>query len=216
MSSSFNFCEIDYLHHSYIVEYYNTISSLPIVLLGVYGLFFNKKLSNKYDVRYVLLILIGLGSIFFHTTMTRVGQLFDEIPMIWLNSFLLYDMIPSFFWFISAFSITYYYIIFQSYEIFLIYFIFTGIFVYFTPIYMNKNIIASRLLKLSLSLFTIGFIKWILDNLCCNYLHDYYLHAWWHIWSGFSVYFYIQFQMALKPHYIYKYFPLLVVKVIKN
>lgn len=214
-SSSVNFCEQDHLHSSYIVEYYNTVSSIPIIFLGFYGFYFYKKLHHHINYRFVILILIGFGSTLFHATMHRFTQLLDEIPMIWLNSILLYEMIPSFSWFISAFFISIIYSLYHTYKIFLFYFIFSGLFVFFVPIQLKKNHFAKKLLTISLTLFAIGFIKWIIDNTFCFYVHDYYLHAWWHIWSGLSVYYYVQFQLAMKPHNIYSYFPLVVINVIQ-
>lgn len=212
--SSVNFCEQDHLHSSYIVEYYNTISSIPMIFLGYYGFYYYRKLHNNINYRFVILMLIGIGSTLFHATMHRFTQLLDEIPMIWLNSVLLYEMIPSYSWFAVSFIVSIIYILYHTYSIFLIYFALSGLFVFLIPIQMRKNPLAKTLLRFSLTLFTIGLIKWIIDNTLCYYVHDYYLHAWWHLWSGLSVYYYVQFQLAMKPHNVYSYFPLIVIKVI--
>lgn len=213
--ASMNFCEQDNLHSSFIVEYYNTISSLPYIFLGYYGFYYYKQLHYKNNYSFILLILIGFGSCLFHATMNRFTQLLDEIPMIWLNTFLIYQICDSYLFFILSFMITIIYSIYHSYTIFLIYFGYTGLLIFLIPIFLNKNLLAKRLLILSLTLFIFGFIQWIIDNTFCSYVHNYYLHAWWHILSGFSVYFYIQHQLAMKPHNIYKYFPLIVIKVIQ-
>lgn len=217
MVSSMNFCEVDYVVSPYIAEYYNTLSSIPMILLGYYGFYYYKKLhNNQNNYRFIILMAIGYGSTVFHATMTRFSQLLDEIPMIWLNSVLLYEMVPSYLWFVASLFITYYYILYHSYEIFILYFAATGMFVFFIPIFnMRKNPFATKLLYLSLGLFIFGFTKWLVDNIFCQHIQDYYLHAWWHIWSGFSVYFYIQFQLSMKPHNVYQYFPLIVIKVIQ-
>ncbi len=214
-TASVNFCEQDHLHSPYIVEYYNTLSSIPMIFLGIYGLYYHNKLHHHINYRFIILMLIGFGSTLFHATMHRFTQLLDEIPMIWLNSVLVYELIPSSYWFISAFFISIIYNLYHIYSIFIVYFTVSGLFVFFIPIQMRKNAFAKKLLTIALTLFTIGFIKWIIDNIFCSYVHDYYLHAWWHIWSGLSLYYYIQFQLAMKPHNIYSFFPLVVVKVIK-
>ena len=216
--SSINFCEKDYLISAYIAEYYNTISNIPMILLGYYGLYVYYKIHNKYDIRFLLLICIGVGSFLFHATMSRFGQLLDEIPMIWMNSALMYEIIPHPYWFVSAFLITIFYGVFYHFMIFFIYFFITGAFVFISPFYtlQENNHLGKKMAMTALTLFSIGFIKWILDFAFCESLHDYYLHAWWHVWTGFSAYFYIQYQYTLKPHYIYSKFPLLVVTVIKN
>jgi len=208
--ASFNFCEKDHLHHEFIVEYYNTISNIPIILLGAYGSYYHYKLHKKYNINFLILICIGFGSMFFHATMSRIGQLFDEIPMIWLNSFLLNEMFPFFIWFIMAFGISIFYSIFYQYKIFLIYFSLTGLFVFFTPMILRKSDLAKKILRISMFLFIAGFCCWILDNTMCTMFHDYYLHAWWHILAGISIYYYIQFQLALKPCKIYKNFPIVI------
>ena len=213
--TSVNFCEMDYVYSNMIAEYYNTLSNIPMILLGYYGYYYHYKLHRQVNYRFIVLMIIGVGSFVFHTTMSRFGQLLDEIPMIWLNSFLLFDMFPSILLFIPPIIISILYGIFNYYSIFLIYIALTGSIVFLAPIVILKSPLSKKLITISLSLFTLGFIKWLLDFAFCPQLHDYYLHAWWHIWSGLSVYYYIQFQLSLRRSFVYPYSLLTVIKIIE-
>jgi alkaline ceramidase len=75
-SSSVNWCEKDYDSSLYIVEYWNSISSLAISLFGLIGLI---ALNNK--LMYSLLILVGLFSFYFHATLSILGQILDELSI---------------------------------------------------------------------------------------------------------------------------------------
>lgn len=220
---SINFCEIDYAHHPYIVEYYNTLSNIPMIVLGIYGTYYYHKLHHLYNTRFIILTIIGIGSFLFHATMSRLGQLLDELPMLWLNTLLLYEIYKIYgnryicfkFLHLLTLIISLFYIYQGTYSIFLFYFAMTGCFVFFIPILHKKKETSRALLTTSLVLFSIGFVCWLLDYFCCFYVYNYYLHARWHILCAFAVYYYIQFQLSLYPHKIYPAV-LTVIHVIKN
>ena len=76
-SSDIGWCERNYVYNSNIVEFWNTITSLFIILIGVYGLIRSSKYpANKY---YYLLIFIGIffcifscNTIFYWTMFGRI------------------------------------------------------------------------------------------------------------------------------------------------
>lgn len=84
-SATTNFCEPDYEHTRYIAELANTLSSLPIMLVGIAGLLHchAQKLDRSQAVAYAVIAVVGLGSIVFHATLLRTGQVLDELPMLW-------------------------------------------------------------------------------------------------------------------------------------
>ncbi len=212
--SSINFCELDYQYSNLIAEYYNTLSNIIIIIIGYYGYYYHYKLHKIVNYRFIVLMIIGFGSFLFHATLSRFGQLLDEIPMLWLNAILLYEMNPSFLWLLWAFCISIAYSIFYRYELFLLSFTISTILIFYLPFrYVTKEL-STKLLNKSLFLFILGFIKWIIDFSFCNYVHDYYLHAWWHLWSGLSVFYYIQFQLSLKQNSnIYPHSLLTIIKI---
>jgi len=91
-SASIDFCESNYLHSNYIVEFHNTWSSLAgLSSLGILGLFYgNPTREFRYALAYQVLITIGLGSTGLHGSLHWLFQSSDELPMIWLVMCLFY------------------------------------------------------------------------------------------------------------------------------
>ena len=84
-TASANFCEPDYLHSHYVAELANTVTSFPIMLVGLAGLVLcrRQKLGRAQEAAYAVVAVVGLGSIAFHATLLRSGQVLDELPMLW-------------------------------------------------------------------------------------------------------------------------------------
>ena len=80
-SASEDWCEVNYVYSPYIAEFFNVISSIPIVLAGILGVWIG--LRGGYRKRFIvpcaLTILVGLGSIAFHGTLLYWGQAMDEL-----------------------------------------------------------------------------------------------------------------------------------------
>src|ERR1700723_3106631 len=69
-TSSVDWCEANYQVTPYVAEFWNTLSSLAMVVAGVLGLLLNRtKLPARYLAAFGLLALVGLGSIAFHATL---------------------------------------------------------------------------------------------------------------------------------------------------
>ena len=85
-SSSIEFCEINYEHSNHIVELHNTWSSIVgLSFFGILGLFLgNPTKELRFQVSYIILIIIGIGSACLHGTLYWVFQSSDELPMIYL------------------------------------------------------------------------------------------------------------------------------------
>lgn len=79
--SSINWCELDYVKSAFISEYWNTLTGLFICASSIYCYFKNKGYTNLYYSN-VLLFVVGIGTMMFHSTLIYIWQLFDEIPMI--------------------------------------------------------------------------------------------------------------------------------------
>jgi len=84
-TSTVDFCEPNYVHSKYVAEFFNTLSSIPIVLAGANGIYqcYREKLGTELVMCYGSLIVVGLGSVAFHATLLRWGQVLDELPMLW-------------------------------------------------------------------------------------------------------------------------------------
>ena len=92
VTSNYNWCEADYAVSRYVAEFFNTISSIPTFTVGLY--FLLKARKHKYGFRFSLagamLALVGIGSVSFHGTLTRAGQILDEVPMLYSSSIFLW------------------------------------------------------------------------------------------------------------------------------
>lgn len=85
-SATVDWCEPNYVHSAYVAETWNTVSSVPIAVLGGVALSWALREPWRRTRRFVaaaaILIAVGLGSVAFHATLLRVGQALDELPMV--------------------------------------------------------------------------------------------------------------------------------------
>ena len=163
--TSVTFCEDKYTHIYWVAEYFNTISSFSYIIIGT--LYFKGILS-------VGIISVGIGSILLHGTLRWYGQWIDEIAMLCTITFAIEKFkskAP-----INLPVLIFFYICFHNYFIFL-----STIFVSlnFYLCYITRNVFYI--------IFTIlGSICWLSDQLFCEDVKDYYLHAWWHIFTSLA------------------------------
>src|SRR5258706_3964253 len=93
IDSTIDWCEPNYIITVYIAEFFNTISSLPMVLWAFLGFFLTRKYVNcesRFSFAFLMLGLVGLGSVAFHGTLRYHYQLLDEIPMLLMDLILVY------------------------------------------------------------------------------------------------------------------------------
>jgi hypothetical protein len=107
VSSSINFCEMDFVDHPWIAEPANTASSLasyiPLAVLGLYGppsieWRLRPHHNRRFAVSYTTLMVIGIGSTLLHAFLTGLAQGGDELPMLWFMasmSFISLDVIST-------------------------------------------------------------------------------------------------------------------------
>ena len=84
------FCEPSYSSHRAFAELYNTLGSLSFVAPGVYNLWrlrqmraaIGRPLRWQATAGWYCVIIVGLGSAFFHMSMRYNAELLDELPML--------------------------------------------------------------------------------------------------------------------------------------
>lgn len=85
IDSSIDWCEPNYVITYYIAEFYNTLSSLPMLFLAIFGIWYTRKYATK-EIRYLCvfaaIFFVGFGSVAFHGTLRFYAQLLDELPMV--------------------------------------------------------------------------------------------------------------------------------------
>ena len=88
-TATIDWCEQNYRITPYVAEFHNSWSNL--VFIAGPALFGLRRCSAwgapaEYWLCYALLLAVGLGSTWFHSTLRWEGQLFDELPMLYLNA----------------------------------------------------------------------------------------------------------------------------------
>ena len=84
-TSNIEWCESKthaYNHSDGIAELTNTISNGAFVALGVFGLFRALRLKEPFGAMVfteLMLIVVGLGSMWFHSTRSYVGEIFGKV-----------------------------------------------------------------------------------------------------------------------------------------
>lgn len=80
-----DWCEPNYLVSPFVAEWWNTLSSLLLVVLGAVGVWRLRASGARFVIGMLGLVAVGAGSAAFHGTMLRVAQAADELPMVWLG-----------------------------------------------------------------------------------------------------------------------------------
>ncbi|RWS25871.1 alkaline ceramidase 3-like isoform X2 [Leptotrombidium deliense] len=91
-TSTIDWCEKNYDTTFYIAEFWNTISSMSMVIPAAFSLFHSlkKQEDNRISISFALLILVGIGTSMFHITLKYEMQLLDELPMVWGTLYVVY------------------------------------------------------------------------------------------------------------------------------
>jgi dihydroceramidase len=87
--SAVDWCEPNYAVTPYVAEFWNTVTSVPLLLLGLYGLWQCARSSvareRRFAWSFIGLAAVGAGSVAFHGTLLRTAQALDELPMVYLG-----------------------------------------------------------------------------------------------------------------------------------
>ncbi|KAM6231875.1 alkaline ceramidase 1 isoform 2-T3 [Spheniscus humboldti] len=86
-SAEVDWCEGNFEHSTVIAEYYNTISNVSFFVLSPALLYLNRQYRQQraLPLYFVsgLLFCVGIFSMYFHMTLSYVGQLLDELSILW-------------------------------------------------------------------------------------------------------------------------------------
>ncbi|KAJ1837025.1 hypothetical protein LPJ73_007532 [Coemansia sp. RSA 2703] len=86
VTSSVDWCEKNYEWTPYIAEFFNSWSSLAMVLLGEACARMNPTGQFAYTLLGRAITAVGIGSWLFHATLKYPMQMMDELPMLWALS----------------------------------------------------------------------------------------------------------------------------------
>ena len=224
-TSTISWCEDKFIYSPYIAEFYNSISNLFYIFIYYIGLYSVKNMYNKnHDKRlFGMLLFTGSCSFYFHATLSLLGQLLDELSILFVLSqslLLLYEKNK-----LTCFLIQFYTFLFTIIMFLIpqlnIPILFTyGLFMWRnveSKLVINKkqDIILWRNTKI---LFFSSLLFWVIDKFFCDVwpVKELYLHAWWHILIGITAYYaifiglYIEYGIYThKIEYKYNLLPIL-------
>jgi dihydroceramidase len=92
--ASVDWCEANYAVVSWIAEFWNTTSSIPIFLAGLIGFWLCRRapwnIAPRFPLVFAGIAVVGLGSVAFHGTLLAIPQALDELPMVYAALLLAY------------------------------------------------------------------------------------------------------------------------------
>jgi dihydroceramidase len=233
VTANVDWCEPNYSHTRYIAEFYNTLSSLPMVWFGLIGMIEARRmgLTGSPALSFFALMVVGIGSVLFHGTLHYSAQLADELPMILGALVFVYQMwdilkhrnvrlrklwFPE--WLTISLLIGYGVLttLFMalwthsplpmniSYVLMVLFIIFSSIQMYRTA----EQSLMKRTFEISLICYVFGCGCWLVEKHYCQggMPVTQYLHAVWHLGAGFGTYAFLQWTTYLKAHAL-KYNP---------
>jgi hypothetical protein len=202
--SAVNFCESD-IYYYLIGEPWNVISSLAIVLFGLYGLYKINYINNHINlvkkteqtILYFLLSMIGVASIYFHILLSPFAHWVDIIFISMILVYSLYCLEANYklkiikfvllfiFHFISSLFIPQIHIFLQIYTGFII--------KNKIEFKLSKNILINHidLIKKYYYIkmyFILSLIFWFIDYFGCFIITPYHVHWIFHILIGLVSY----------------------------
>ncbi|GLD96532.1 hypothetical protein PINS_up005215 [Pythium insidiosum] len=205
-----DWCEANYEYSPYIAEFWNTISNLLFVVLGIYGLARSMKqgFEWRFHMQFIAVIVTGIGSALFHGTLQLVHQQCDETPMVWtmlIGIYIIYNneihragladavVIPLLTLAGIAFAVTH--AIYRSNMLFQVVFgtLATLCSVRLCFHYMQvKDARARAVARSYVRNSLIGFTLWLTDLHMCSHIQRLPVnpqgHAWWHLFMGIASY----------------------------
>ncbi|KAI8895985.1 ceramidase [Globomyces pollinis-pini] len=218
-TSSMDWCEENYAQSHYIAEWWNTLTNLNYIFLSFLGFwsFYRTRSEPRSFFPYLGTLCVGVGSWFFHMTLTYQMQLSDELPMIWGTSFYLYcianvnrdnNWTSIIIIGLYCLLLTVYYVVTFDWAFFEKAFATLVVSSFLVPMYHIWNLSAKFpnhtrefiILLCNCSLgYIVGVVFWTTDNVYCDTLrslrHDIkpfgfllQFHGWWHLCTGISAY----------------------------
>ncbi|KAL0368595.1 UNVERIFIED_CONTAM: Alkaline ceramidase [Sesamum calycinum] len=208
VTSTHEWCEPNYVHSSYIAEFFNTVSNVPCIILALIGLVnsLRQRFEKRFSVLHVSNMVLAIGSMLYHATLQRLQQQGDETPMVWemlLYIYILYSpdwhyrsTMPTFLFLYGAvFAIAHsqirFDIGFKVHYALLCLLCIPRMYKYYIH---TEDKSAKRLAKFYLVTLLAGSFFWLVDRLFCKDISSLWYfnpqgHALWHVLMGFNSYF---------------------------
>lgn len=215
--SSSTACEGNYAVSAYVAQFYNTISNIPGIVLGLIGIInsIRQRFEKRFSILHVATMSLCLGSILFHGTLQHGHQQSEETPMVWLMLMYIYvlyspdwhyrsTMPTVLFIYGSIFAILHsqfrFVVSYRIHHLFLGLLCLPRAYKYYMH---TTDQYAKRLARRYILTMIVGCACWALDWIFCERMSTWIVnpqaHAWWHFFMGFDFYFantFLQFCRA--------------------
>ena len=183
--ASVNFCEDKYNVLPYVAEYYNTMSAISYLIVGLILRNFTKlkKISNS-------ILFLGVGTILLQGTLRKYGQWVDECGMLSFS----YDVIVEFrrrrnkttnyLYFVLLIGS---YFMLVKFHLFVLLFLGLQVYIFILSNKTYKNYREKILIQSYGGVFIVSMVLWFLDQFYCGYTKNYQFHALWHVGTSLSI-----------------------------
>ena len=197
-------------HHSdgrvRCAEFWNTLTSVPLVAIGFYGIWRHHRttygLEPRFWFTFFAFVGVGVGSVLFHATLWRIGQVLDEIPMVWGNSAFIYtcitmedkpgvrrDSLAAGTMLVTGIITVFYFNYPDAHAPFLFSYglgVLSLVVLSFRMKQLPKE--CPPLMEISLCSYFFGLLLWVCERTFCSVVQPFQLHAMWHLFAGFGTY----------------------------
>jgi dihydroceramidase len=180
--TSVHFCEKNYEQVWWAAEFFNTISSVFYVLVGAFFL------GSRLDHLGKGIIGVGIGAVILHMTMRYYGQWIDEIAMIILCFLSAKTVKPTISNYLLVFILFLYGLLNQYFAYFFAVFTLAQFYILYYNLKQNNRIKKICIMGY-IVFFILGSSCWMADQLLCDLVQPYQLHAWWHFFTAFGTMF---------------------------
>ncbi|XP_059923642.1 alkaline ceramidase 1 isoform X1 [Gadus macrocephalus] len=87
-SSKVDWCEENYRHSEHVVEYFNTVSNLIFFIISPMMLYLLHPYARERHLAvhlvWLMMVFVGGFSLYFHMTLSFLGQMLDELSILWV------------------------------------------------------------------------------------------------------------------------------------
>jgi hypothetical protein len=180
---SVSFCETKYNNVFWIAEYYNTISAIPYVLLGI--LFFKTKIKKIG----ICLIFMGISTMIMHSTIRCYGQWLDEVGLLVLSFETLKKLDNKINYILAPPILGIYVMLNEHFFVFFSIFATMQITIAYKVYHKKKSPIQKIWSSLYVFFFLLAFICWFIDQTFCKYIGDTQFHALWHLYTCIAMFY---------------------------
>ncbi|CAO3569840.1 unnamed protein product [Mortierella alpina] len=94
-TASVDWCESNYAVSFYIAEFWNTISNVVCIVAATFTYLSFPGTERRFQFLFATFGLVGLGSTLFHGTLRHKMQLFDELPMLYSATMILFILVEA-------------------------------------------------------------------------------------------------------------------------